>query len=79
MLKGIITFVLVILINIFYTYYLHAVQQNKPLIASTWSTLINLAASIAAINYVENHWVLIPSCAGSFIGTYVGMIISVKR
>ena len=70
--KSIITFVLVVSINVFYVYYVNAVRDNKPLIASTWSSLINLASSIAAIIYIQENWIIIPSCMGSFVGTYIG-------
>lgn len=73
-----ITFVLVVLLNVFYAFYLKAVQTNKLVVASAWSSAINLSASIAAINYVTDHWIIIPSCIGSFVGTYIGMIISSK-
>jgi hypothetical protein len=73
MIDAAITFTLVFLINIFYTKYLKAVQNNLAFNASAWSAVINIAASIAAINYVENHWLLVPSCLGSFAGTYASM------
>jgi hypothetical protein len=79
MIAALITFVLVVMINVFYTYYLSSVQNNKPLLASTWSVAINFAASIAAINYIDNHYNLIPSCLGSFVGTYIGMKIKPSK
>lgn len=73
MLKGIAVFILVILVNIFYVYYLNAVKDDKPWIASAWSSLTNLSLSIAGIFYIQNNWILIPSCIGSFVGTYIGI------
>lgn len=72
----IVTFSLVVLLNVFYAFYLRAVQANKLILASAWSSAINLSASIAAINYIEDHRILIPSCIGSFVGTYIGMKLS---
>ena len=71
--KGLVTFILVILVNIFYVYYLNAVKNDKPWLASAWSSLTNLSLSIAGIMYVQNNWIIIPSCIGSFIGTYIGI------
>lgn len=73
MLKGLAVFILVILVNIFYVYYLNAVKDDKPWVASVWSSLTNFSLSIASILYVQNHWILIPSCIGSFLGTYIGI------
>jgi uncharacterized membrane protein YfcA len=74
-----ITFVLVVLLNVFYAFYLRAVQANRLVLASAWSSAINLSASVAAINYIEDHRILIPSCIGSFVGTYIGMKLSLKN
>lgn len=75
MIKGTTTFILVVLINVFYVYYLQSVKTNKKIAASTWSTAINLSSSVAAIFFVQENWILIPSCIGSFVGTYLGMVI----
>jgi len=73
MIPWLLTFLAVFAINVFYTHYIKATQDNKPYVASSWSALINLVASITAIGYIENHWLLIPSCLGSFLGTLAGM------
>ena len=59
--------------DILYTYYLKAVTGNKAVVASFWATACTFCASVAAINYVEDHYMLIPSLLGAFTGTYVGM------
>lgn len=71
--EWIITFVSVLVINILYTRYLKAVQKNLPFVASSWSASITIISGIVAINYINNHWLLIPSCLGSFAGTYISM------
>jgi len=68
-----LTFLAVFVMNLFYSYYIKATQEDKPLLAGCWSAMINLVASLAAIGYIQNHWLLIPSCLGSFIGTWVGV------
>ena len=67
------TFVLVFATDILYTYYLRAVTTNKILWATFWSMVVTLTASVAVINYTENHWTLIASVLGAGAGTYVGM------
>ena len=79
MLAYFFTFISVFVINVAYTYYLKAVQKNKAILASSWSMFINFVASVVAIGYIENHWLLVPSCLGSFFGTLAGMKIEKKR
>ena len=67
------TFLLVFATDILYTYYLRAVTTNKILWATFWSMVVTLTASVAVINYTENHWTLIASVLGAGAGTYVGM------
>lgn len=73
MYKFIETFILVFLTDILYTYYLRSVVNNRPLLASFWATVVTLCAAVAAINYVEDHTMLIAALLGAFSGTYVGM------
>jgi hypothetical protein len=67
------TFLLVFATDILYTYYVRAVNQDRAVVASLWSVMCTFTASIAVINYTENHWTLIASLMGAGFGTYVGM------
>ena len=67
------TFLLVFATDILYTYYVRAVNQDRAVVASLWSVLCTFTASIAVINYTENHWTLVASLMGAGFGTYVGM------
>ena len=67
------TFLLVFATDILYTYYVRAVNTDRALVASLWSVACTLTASMAVINYTENHWTLIASLLGAFAGTYCGM------
>jgi len=69
----VITFVAVFLTDILYVYFLKSVQNNQAVRASLWSVVVTLTASIAVINYTENHYTLIASLLGAFAGTYIGM------
>ena len=68
-----ITFILVFLTDLLYCFYLKAVQEDKPIIASVWSTTVTFTASIAAINYIEDHTMLYASLTGAFCGTYFAL------
>lgn len=67
------TFLLVFVTDILYTYYVRAVNQDRAVVASLWSVMCTFTASIAVINYTENHWTLIASLMGAGFGTYIGM------
>ena len=73
MIAWLLTFISVFVINIAYARYFKALQKDKAILASGWSASINLVAGSVAIGYIENHWLLIPSCIGSFAGTWAGM------
>ena len=74
-----ITFFAVFFTDIIYTYYLKSVQNNSVWKASFWATVVTATASIAVINYTENHWMLIPSLLGAFAGTWFGMKYKTKE
>jgi diacylglycerol kinase len=63
------------LTDVFYTYYLKAVQDEQALRASSWATIIYIVAAFAIIEYNTNHLLLIPAGIGAFCGTLVGMKI----
>jgi hypothetical protein len=71
-------FFLVFVTDLLYCFYLKAVQENKYLLASVWSTAVTFTASIAAINYIEDHSMLYASLTGAFCGTYVAMKLKKK-
>ena len=75
MIDYILTFLAVFFLDLIYTRYLKCVQDNKLFMASFWSMFCYLGASIAIINFTENHLLLIPALIGAFVGTYVGMKI----
>jgi hypothetical protein len=79
MFEYILTFFAVFFTDIFYTYYLKSVQEEKVINASVWAAVVFVVACVAVINYTTNHWLLIPAGAGAFCGTFVGMILRRKK
>jgi hypothetical protein len=73
MIEYIVTFFAVFFTDIFYTYYLKAVQDEQVMRASMWAAVVFLIACVAVINYTTNYWLLIPAAVGAFCGTWVGM------
>ena len=54
-------------------FYVKAIYNNKPLLASFWAVLVTFAAGVAIINYTRDNLMLIPALLGAFVGTYVGL------
>lgn len=79
MLDYVVTFFAVFFTDIFYTYYLKAVQEEQTIKASLWAVIVFIVACIAVINYTTNYWLLIPAGVGAFCGTYVGMILRKRK
>lgn len=73
------TFLAVFFVDIFYTYFLKAVHENKAVKAGIWAAVVWLIGSVAVIEYTANHWLLIPACIAAFCGTYVGIILRKKK
>ena len=79
MLEYVVTFFAVFFTDIFYTYYLRAVQEEQTMKASLWASIVFIIACVAVINYTTNYWLLIPAGLGAFCGTYVGMILRKRK
>lgn len=79
MLDYVVTFFAVFFTDIFYTYYLKAVQEEQTMKASLWAVIVFIVACVAVINYTTNYWLLIPAGVGAFCGTYVGMILRKQK
>ena len=71
----VLAFLAMFLTDVFYTYYLKAVQDEQALRASSWATIIYIVAAFAIIEYNTDHLLLIPAAVGAFCGTFVGMKI----
>ena len=69
----VITFLAVFATDIINAYYIKAIHESKALVASTWAVLITLTASIAVINFTEDHTMLLAALLGAFCGTFVAI------
>ena len=67
----IITFLAVFITDILYCFFIKAMNEDKMFLASIWSCLVTFAASVAAINYIDDHTMIIASVLGAFWGTYI--------
>jgi hypothetical protein len=73
------TFLAVFATDLLYIYFVKSIQEDRPLAAAWWSMVVTFTASVAVINYTEDHWALIPALAGAFVGAYVGMIVKKRK
>lgn len=69
----ILAFVLVFAADAAWASYIKACQDNRTLRACCWSVAIYLTGAAAVIGYVNDPWLLIPSCLGAWAGTWVGL------
>jgi len=54
-------------------FYTKAVQRHLPLAAALWATALLAFNGAAQIGYINDPWLLIPTAAGAFTGTYCAM------
>ena len=73
------TFFAVTFVDIFYTYYIKSVNENRAVVAGFWGAVVWLIGSIAVIEYTANHWLLIPAVVGAFFGTFIGIKIRNRK
>lgn len=67
------TFLAIFATDLLYVYFIKSVQNDNPIRAAWWSMVVTFTASVAVINYTEDHLALIPALIGAFFGTYIGM------
>lgn len=60
-------------IDIFYTYYLRAIEENRATAASVWAGVLYLLGSLIVVGYTHDVYILIPATIGGVLGTYLGV------
>ena len=63
-------FLLTIVIDVVWAKWAMHTAAGNPWLASCYSVGIVLGGAVSVIWYLDNRWLLIPICAGSFIGTF---------
>jgi len=69
----IFTFLSMLVTDIVYTLLLKSVQNDRPIAASIWASLITFLGGVAIINYTSDNMMIIPAVLGAFVGTFIGM------
>ena len=71
-----ITFLVMAGLDFCWPFYIKAVHTKGPFRASIWAVVLMMFSGIAAIEYVNDPWMLIPAGAGAFVGTYAAVVAS---
>lgn len=61
-----------------WTLYIIRVAEKKALEASSWASIISLMTSFTVIAYTENHYFIIATVLGAFVGTLLAIKIIKK-
>ena len=65
--------------DLIYIYFVKSIQEDHPWRAAWWSMVVTFTASVAVINYTEDHLQLIPALAGAYFGALIGMKIKKRN
>jgi hypothetical protein len=71
----IITFFALFFLDVVNAWYIKAISDDRPLLASLWAVVVTLFSCVAIINYTKDNKMIIPALLGAFAGTYVGIVI----
>ena len=66
-----VSFSSMMLLDLIWVKYTHAMMQHRALAAGIWAMGITLCMTVMTITFVTNPWMIIPTVAGSFVGTYI--------
>ena len=65
-----------ILIDVVNVIYIKQVQHNNALFTGAVSVFVFVLYALLVIDFVTNHWLLIPASLGCFAGAFVGVRIN---
>jgi len=72
MVRALIVFTLMLVVNIAWARYIQTVSDGQRLKASLWDSTLFLLGGITVTQYTKAHWLLIPATLGAFVGTFIG-------
>ena len=61
------------LLDFLWAIYTKAVATGDAFKAAATASILYALAAYVMVSIVGDYWVLLPACAGSFIGTYFGV------
>ncbi len=77
-LQGALVFVATMFVDYAWSVYIRSLATTKMLRAAVWSSIIVFAGGFTTIEYISNHWMLIPAMLGAFLGTLLSASLEKK-
>jgi hypothetical protein len=71
--QALIVFVALFALDLVWARYTSAITDRRRMLAGVYASAIIALSGYAAINYVNDPWMLLPAMAGAFFGTIVGI------
>lgn len=78
MIEWLVAFAAMFVTDVCWAMYVNAAKES-PLRAAWWAVWLFVLGAIAVVGYTTNHWLLIPSAAGAFAGTYLGVLYARRK
>lgn len=75
---AILIFMTYVVIDILYAYYIMCVEERRPFMAASTTSLIYSLLAYGVVSYSQNILYLVPLASGAFCGTFV-MVAYKKR
>lgn len=72
MLSWLLAFVGMTVLDITFAAWAKAVSSARPIKASVIAAVLYAVAAYVTVSIVGDNWLIIPACAGAFVGTYIG-------
>lgn len=67
-----IVFAALFVLDLVWAKYTAAITSHRAMVAGVYAAVIIALSGYAAINYVNDPWMLLPAMAGAFCGTVIG-------
>lgn len=68
-----LVFLAAFLTDVCWARYVCAASDRSRWVCSSWAVGIYTCNALAVVEYTQNHWMLVPAIAGSFVGTAFGV------
>ena len=65
-------------VDVLHSIYIKYVNDDRVVLSGLVSGLIYALACVATVNFIDNHWIIIPATIGAALGTSVGVVVNKK-
>lgn len=66
-----VMFLVMLVLDWIWAKYNQATTRKQPWTASFYAVAIYLLGALGTLSFIDNKWLLIPACAGAFVGTFI--------